>query len=75
MIQDVSFLVAQVPIVASDYCEEALVRAASMASAFKPEIHLNPFRSPMPQAQHGSRLPSYSNAFMCAPDVLLNNAS
>lgn len=55
--------------VASDYCEEALVRALRVTSVFKKDIHLNPFRSPMPQVQHGSRLPSYSNAFMCDPDV------
>lgn len=47
-----------------------MVRALTVTSVFKKAIHLNPFRSPLPKAQHGSRLPSYSNAFMCAPRSL-----
>ena len=56
----------------TDFCEEAALRAVSMAAAVAPAlrlcmpVRLNPFRQPLRRQQPDSALPSYSNCFMFA---------
>ena len=58
-----------VPVVFSDYCEEAAFLSGELAQkvlgkAFSLEPCLNPFRDPVPATMHGTHLPACSNAFL-----------
>jgi hypothetical protein len=59
---------AVVPVVLSDYCEEAATKSQHMVTAllgqeFTLESYLNPFRCPAP-AEHGTQLPACSSGFL-----------
>lgn len=58
-----------VPIVFSDYCEEAAYMSGQLVEqvfgkAFTLASCLNPFRDPVPATTHGTRLPACSNAYL-----------
>lgn len=58
-----------VPVVFSDYCEEAACMSQQVAQqvlgrAFSLCCCLNPFRDPVPATVHGTRLPACSNGFL-----------
>jgi hypothetical protein len=61
--------IAPVPIVFSDYCEEAAVNSQQMVQGllgcgFDLLCQLNPFRQPMGLNSHGTALPACSNGFL-----------
>lgn len=58
-----------VPVVFSDYCEEAAYMSAQvvqqmMGKTFTLPCCLNPFRDPVPACSHGTRLPACSNGYL-----------
>lgn len=58
-----------IPVLFSDYCEEAAVKSQQMVQAllgqgFDLQALLNPFRQPAPSHHHGTRLPACSNCFL-----------
>ena len=58
-----------VPILFSDYCEEAAVKSQQMVQAllgqgFDLQAKLNPFRQPAPSHQHGTKLPACGNCVL-----------
>lgn len=58
-----------VPVVFTDYCEEAVHMSAQLAEhvlgqPFSLGCCLNPFRDPVPTNSHGTRLPACSNGFL-----------
>jgi hypothetical protein len=60
---------AATPVVFTDYCEEAAVKAQVLATQllgrpFSLAPRLNPFRCPAPTHSHGTLLPACSNAFL-----------
>jgi hypothetical protein len=62
--------VFQVPMIISDFNEEAAMRAQSIVvhqGLHATDVYLNPFRRPMPRLAADNLLPSCSNAFVfCA---------
>jgi hypothetical protein len=60
---------AGVPVVFSDYCEEAAFMSAEvvqrmLGKAFNLPCCLNPFRDPVTATTHGTRLPACSNGYL-----------
>lgn len=58
-----------VPVVFSDYCEEAACMSEQVVKqvlgrAFNLCCCLNPFRDPVPATMHGTRLPACCNGFL-----------
>jgi hypothetical protein len=58
-----------VPVLFSDYCEEAAVNSQQMVQAllgcgFNLQCFLNPFRQPVGSSSHGTKLPACSNGFL-----------
>ena len=59
-----------IPVVVTDYCEEAAVRAQLVCPDLT-QVMPNPFRSPLRLPNSGLRIPCYSNAFMCVLWLIL----
>ena len=59
--------VAQVPIIVTDFCEEAAIRARCVLQHVGGDptpVSVNPFRSPLRLVASDNNLPSYANGFL-----------